>query len=85
MYQDEPGDELDSWLKSEQDPWSACPRDLRLRAFRELPALLQAIASKAKELVCGVEVTSRQAQEILQSLDADLGVKGTDSHGESAV
>jgi hypothetical protein len=73
VYQDEPGDEFDVWLKSEQLPWSSFPRDLRLLAFQARPALLQRIANKAQGLVRGVELTSRQAGEILQVLEADRG------------
>jgi hypothetical protein len=45
VYQDEPGDEFDVWLRSEQLPWSSFPRDLRLLAFQALPAFLQCIAN----------------------------------------
>jgi len=50
-----------------------------LRAFQELPALLLEIGSNAKELVRGVEVTSRQAQDILHGLDTELGMLADDS------
>ena len=53
--------------------------------FRELPALLQGIASDAKELVCGVEVTSRQAEAILQGLDAELAMLADDYRVEPAI
>ena len=85
MYQDEPGDEFDVWLRSEQLPWSSFPRDLRLLAFQALPAFLQCIANKARELVRGVEVTSRQAAEILQVLEADPGKTAVNARTEELL
>ena len=82
VYQDEPGDGFDEWLGSEQLPWSSCPRVLRLRAFRELAALRQAIADKAQNLARGAELTTRQAEVLLAGLEPRPAVAEANGGGE---
>jgi len=68
----------DELIRINQLDWSSAPRDLRLRAFQELPALLQSIACRAKELVQGVGETGSQAEAVLAGLEANLGVARQD-------
>jgi hypothetical protein len=81
VYRDEPGDDYLAWLRSEQLPWSSCPRNLRLRAFRELPALPRALVSRARALVEGVTSTGSQAEALLDGLSGDTRTSDGDERG----
>ena len=84
VYQDEPGGDL-VWLRSEQLPWSSCPRDLRFLAFSALPQLVERIAGKAHELVRGVEVIEPEGGRGTAGVDSAPGMTGADTMSDGQL
>jgi hypothetical protein len=60
----------DNWrvAETERIPWSSCSRELKLRTFALLPALLSKISEETQKLTQQTEETSKTVRDILSAI-----------------
>jgi hypothetical protein len=56
-------------IEEEQILWPSCSRELKLKAFQYLPALLKVLVDRAEKLVEACEKTAVQIREMVTGLD----------------
>ncbi|MBM4071399.1 MAG: hypothetical protein FJ271_21045 [Planctomycetes bacterium] len=65
---DEPEDDGESWKTVSETPWLECPRDLKLKTFPQLPALLADIETQVQRTVKSITEAGPAVRELLKSL-----------------
>jgi hypothetical protein len=61
--------EISEAIEEEQVLWPSCSREIKLKAFNHLPALLREMVRKAENLVEACEKTAVQIREMVTGLD----------------